>query len=187
MSISSRHTKGSTYEMEGDDGDGASKIVLRGSFSTYASHQCLDEATNTSLGSGNFDNPSQDAGDAALVVTKQPDRKPSKVRAARAFATPFNDAHSDRAWSSGMCECSEGNRSLAGQVLCWPFYRYTLATRLGETPFMPLIPCAAFALRIKVRTMFGIKGSLIGDFMASLCCEPCVVCQMTREMDHIGL
>lgn len=187
MSISSRHTKGSTYEMEGDDHDGASKIVLRGSFSTNASHLCLDESTNASLGSGHYDPPCQDAGDVSLVISKQPGRKPSKVRAARAFATPFNDAHSDRAWSSGMCECSEGNRSCCAQSLCWPIYRYMLATRLGETPFMPLIPCAAFALRIKVRTMFGIKGSLMGDFFASLCCEPCVVCQMTREMDHIGL
>ncbi|GFS20754.1 hypothetical protein ElyMa_001578500 [Elysia marginata] len=137
----------------------ASKIGLRGSFSTNASHQCLDEATNASLGSGHYDPPSHDAGDVSLVVSKQPGRKSSKVRAARAFSAPFNDAHSDRAWHSGMCECSEGNRSLACQILCWPVYRYTLATRLGETPFMPLIPCAAFALRIKVRTMFGIKVS----------------------------
>jgi hypothetical protein len=34
-----------------------------------------------------------------------------------------------------------------------------IATRLGETPFMALIPCASFALRIKVRTLFGIKVS----------------------------
>ncbi|GFO16137.1 placenta-specific gene 8 protein-like [Plakobranchus ocellatus] len=186
MSISSGHTKASNYEMDADDGDGASKIVLRGSFSTNASHACLDEATNASLEENN-DGPSHDQGDASLVISKQPGRKSAKVRAARAFATPFNDAHSDRDWSSGMCQCSGEGRSTAAQILCWPVYRYTLSTRLGETPFMPLIPCAAFALRIKVRTMFGIKGSIIGDFFASLLCEPCVVCQMTREMDHIGL
>jgi hypothetical protein len=40
---------------------------------------------------------------------------------------------------------------------CWPYLKYIIATRLGETPFMALIPCAVFALRIKVRTLFGIK------------------------------
>ncbi|KAH9487658.1 hypothetical protein Btru_069882 [Bulinus truncatus] len=70
---------------------------------------------------------------------------------------------------------------------CWPAYRYSLATRLGETPFMSLIPCAAFALRVKIRSLFGIKGSIMKDFFTTLCCEPCAVCQMTREMDKIGL
>lgn len=45
-------------------------------------------------------------------------------------------------------------------VCCWPYLKYIIATRLGETPFMALIPCAVFALRIKVRTLFGIKVSL---------------------------
>lgn len=45
-------------------------------------------------------------------------------------------------------------------MCCWPYFKYMIATRLGETPFMALIPCASFALRIKVRTLFGIKVSM---------------------------
>lgn len=48
-------------------------------------------------------------------------------------------------------------------VCCWPYLKYIIATRLGETPFMALIPCAVFALRIKVRTLFGIKVSLYAE------------------------
>ena len=36
-----------------------------------------------------------------------------------------------------------------------------MATRLGETPFMGLLPCASFAMRVKVRTLFGIKVTIL--------------------------
>lgn len=49
--------------------------------------------------------------------------------------------------------------STACSMMCWCYHKYTLAARLGETPFMSLIPCATFALRVKVRTLFGIKVS----------------------------
>jgi hypothetical protein len=38
------------------------------------------------------------------------------------------------------------------------------AIRLGETPFMGFLPCATFALRVKVRTLFGIKVRLCKTF-----------------------
>lgn len=31
------------------------------------------------------------------------------------------------------------------------------------------------------------QGSLVKDFFTSLCCEPCAVCQMNRELDNIGM
>lgn len=31
------------------------------------------------------------------------------------------------------------------------------------------------------------QGSLVKDFFTSLCCEPCAVCQMNRELDQIGM
>ncbi|XP_055865078.1 placenta-specific gene 8 protein-like isoform X1 [Biomphalaria glabrata] len=155
-----------------------SKIVLRGSFST---EPCTDDIFHAP-----YDLTVVDDTDESLVIANQP-RKSSRKTADNSFHSPFNDAHSERNWSSGLCECSGQSRSCLALCCCWPVYRYSLATRLGETPFMPLIPCAAFALRVKIRALFGIKGSILKDFLTTLCCEPCAVCQMTREMDNIGL
>ncbi|KAJ8320987.1 hypothetical protein KUTeg_002574 [Tegillarca granosa] len=131
------------------------------------------------------------ASDASSTVTSQPrspsihttSRRGSDIRGKSAAGVPFDDAHCERSWSTGLCGCGKDKRR---NCCC----NYMLATRLGETPFMAMIPCATFALRIKVRTLFGIKvvkGSLVGDFWTTLCCEPCAVCQMTRELDDIGL
>ncbi|KAL5015491.1 hypothetical protein ScPMuIL_009761 [Solemya velum] len=109
-------------------------------------------------------------------------------KAPTAFRLPFDDAHSERDWNAGLCKCcSKNSNRNSCSMMCWCYHKYTLAARLGETPFMSLIPCATFALRVKVRTLFGIKGSILKDFSTALCCEPCAVCQMTRELDEIGL
>ena len=31
------------------------------------------------------------------------------------------------------------------------------------------------------------QGSVLKDFATAMMCEPCAVCQMTKELDHIGL
>ncbi|BFZ23646.1 hypothetical protein BsWGS_26685 [Bradybaena similaris] len=157
-----------------------SKLVLRGSFST-----CADDVPNDSLATG-IELSALDDADKSLVIANQPRPSPRRT-AEKSFHSPFNDAHSERDWSTPLCQFSGDDRPCITMCCCWPAYRYVLATRLGETPFMPLIPCAAFALRVKIRTLFGIKGSIIKDFFTSLCCEPCAICQMTREMDKIGL
>ncbi|XP_012942910.1 placenta-specific gene 8 protein [Aplysia californica] len=157
--------------------DSDSKIVLRGSIPNDSEFSDNDT-------SGQF--RAVDEADQSLVIANQP-RSSARKTAGASFHSPFNDAHSERDWSSALCQCGGEGRSCVSMCCCWPAYRYSLATRVGETPFMPLIPCAAFALRVKIRTLFGIKGSLIKDFFTTLCCEPCAICQMVREMDSIGL
>ncbi|XP_070207888.1 cornifelin-like [Littorina saxatilis] len=126
---------------------------------------------------------------STATVTSQPKStgSGSKGFTRVALHMPFDEAHSEREWSSPLCSCTNTRGSCCWMCCCWPYYRYTVSVRLGETPFMPLIPCAAFALRVKMRALFSIKGSLIKDFFTSLCCEPCVVCQMMRELDSVGL
>ncbi|XP_041378493.1 cornifelin homolog A-like [Gigantopelta aegis] len=133
-----------------------------------------------------FDGQSSTTGtaDYSSVVTSQP--RPQKLTRVE-LLMPFDEAHSEREWSAGLFECKSGRRHCCSLCCCWCYFRYMISTRLGETPFMPHIPCAVFALRVKVRTLFSIKGSLIKDFYTSLCCEPCAVCQMTRELDSVGL
>merc|ERR1711894_355762 len=43
------------------------------------------------------------------------------------------------------------------------------------------------AMRTKLRTLYGISGSICNDAMASYCCMPCMVCQMDQEMTELGL
>ncbi|XP_067658124.1 cornifelin homolog isoform X1 [Haliotis asinina] len=124
--------------------------------------------------------------DQTSIVTSQPRPTPKKLTRVQ-LLMPADDSCSEREWTSGLCECSKGRRNCCMMSCCWLYHRYIIATRVGETPFMSLIPCAAFALRVKVRTLFSIKGSILRDFWAALCCEPCVVCQMTRELDDVGL
>ncbi|KAK7501813.1 hypothetical protein BaRGS_00006899 [Batillaria attramentaria] len=120
------------------------------------------------------------------ALTSQP-KSTTKSFTRVSLNMPFDEAHSEREWTSPFCSCKSNRGSCCWMCCCWPYYRYSVSTRLGETPFMPLIPCAAFALRVKMRALFSIKGSIIKDFFAALCCEPCVVCQMTRELDNVGL
>ncbi|KAL3861027.1 hypothetical protein ACJMK2_007118 [Sinanodonta woodiana] len=130
---------------------------------------------------------SDDGQSLVTVQPKSPSSHTDSIREPVIPKIPFDDAHCERAWSSPLCMCTDEKRHWCCSFWCWPYFRYNLAMRLGETPFMPLIPCGAFALRVKVRTLFGIKGSILEDFATTLCCEPCTICQMTRELDHIGL
>ncbi|XP_050414674.1 PLAC8-like protein 1 [Patella vulgata] len=124
--------------------------------------------------------------DQSTVVLTQPSR-PKKITRVT-LNMPFDDAHCEKEWSSGLFDCrKDERRSCCFQCCCWSYLRYTLATRLGETPFMAMIPCTAFGLRVKVRSLFSLKGTLVKDFFSTLCCEPCAICQMSRELDDIGL
>lgn len=99
----------------------------------------------------------------------------------------FDDTLSERNWKTELCSGETGNSTKCSLYCCWCYHKYMTAIRLGETPFMGLIPCATFALRVKVRTLFGIKGSIVEDFFTTLFCEPCSICQISRELDDIGL
>ncbi|WAR14094.1 hypothetical protein MAR_004199 [Mya arenaria] len=69
----------------------------------------------------------------------------------------FDDTLIERDWKAPLCTCEQGQTSNASLACCWCYHKYMLAIRMGETPFMGLLPCATFGLRVKVRTQFGIK------------------------------
>ena len=51
--------------------------------------------------------------DTSLVVSTQPktlSRRESEVRNKSAFHGPFDDAHCERNWSSGLCACGKDER-----------------------------------------------------------------------------
>ncbi|KAH3821751.1 cornifelin homolog B-like [Dreissena polymorpha] len=128
----------------------------------------------------------------ADVVAKQPAGSRSngsqKIQWRRSVAkSAFDDTLIERDWVAPLFSCKDGKTSNKSLVCCWCYHKYMLAMRLGETPFLCFMPCSAFGLRVKVRTQFALKGSMVGDLFTSFFCEPCTVCQMTRELDHVGL
>ncbi|XP_025098753.1 placenta-specific gene 8 protein-like [Pomacea canaliculata] len=93
-----------------------------------------------------------------------------------------------RDWSTGLCGCCSDCTSLLCTYFCLPCMMCRLSTRMNECPLMPCcVPFAIVAMRTKVRTMGGIRGSICGDCVATSCCCPLAVCQMSREMDNMGL
>ncbi|KAL8570873.1 hypothetical protein ACOMHN_023546 [Nucella lapillus] len=93
-----------------------------------------------------------------------------------------------RSWSTGMFGCLMDCRSCLCTYYIFPVMMCRLASRLNECPLMPCcVPCSIVAMRTKVRTMGGIEGSICGDCVATSCCYGCTVCQLSRELDNMGL
>ncbi|CAF2475659.1 unnamed protein product [Rotaria sp. Silwood2] len=61
-----------------------------------------------------------------------------------------------------------------------------LHQRTGEHFCSCIVPGATQALRAKIRMAYGIKGTLIHDWLAS-CCGPCSLLQMKKELDRQGV
>ncbi|XP_013380481.1 placenta-specific gene 8 protein-like [Lingula anatina] len=94
-----------------------------------------------------------------------------------------------RPWSSGLCGCFEDCGSCICAMFCLPCMLCQLASRLNETCCVPYCygQMGVAAMRVKLRTMYGIQGSICGDICATCWCGPCVACQMSRELDAVGL
>ncbi|XP_025099685.1 placenta-specific gene 8 protein-like [Pomacea canaliculata] len=99
-----------------------------------------------------------------------------------------------RAWTTGIFDCGDSCTVCCCGLLLLPFVLSHLATRLDECPMMPYcIPCpccctlSLILLRTKIRTLGAIKGSITGDCVATQCLPCCAVCQMSRELDVMGL
>ncbi|CAF0978272.1 unnamed protein product [Rotaria sp. Silwood1] len=61
-----------------------------------------------------------------------------------------------------------------------------LHQRTGEHFCSCLVPGATQALRTKIRMAYGIRGTLVNDWLA-LCCGPCSLLQMKKELDRQGV
>lgn len=95
-----------------------------------------------------------------------------------------------RAWSTGVFGCCEDLGICCCAWWCYPCFLCQLASQSGEffcgpwcwryshpNPFIS-------AMRSKMRGQYGITGSVCDDLLCVCCCEPCVACQMNRELKH---
>ncbi|KAK7108699.1 hypothetical protein V1264_016384 [Littorina saxatilis] len=97
-----------------------------------------------------------------------------------------------RNFSTGLCGCLSSPCAMIGTCCFLPCMMCRLADRMGECCCMPYcVHCYCFGclipMRTKVRTMGGIRGTICQDCLASCFCCPCVICQLSREMDNMGL
>ncbi|KAK2182767.1 hypothetical protein NP493_337g02044 [Ridgeia piscesae] len=89
-----------------------------------------------------------------------------------------------REWNSGVFGCFSDFGSCIYGYFCLHCLMCNVSTRLGENCLAA--HCALPALRTKLRVANGIQGSVCDDWLCSQCFMPCVVCQLDRELRHIG-
>jgi len=95
-----------------------------------------------------------------------------------------------REFSSGLFDCFSDCKSCICAFFCLPCAACKVASRMGENGCCVgccLAPVTWIALRTKLRTMYGINGSICSDYCTVACCAECAVCQLDRELDHVGL
>ncbi|KAL3882244.1 hypothetical protein ACJMK2_028606 [Sinanodonta woodiana] len=93
-----------------------------------------------------------------------------------------------REWSTGLFDCfSDCGTCLMG-YFCLPCTMCTIASKQGDCACMPFcVPGAMVALRARIRTLGGIRGSICNDCLVMSFCGGCAVCQLHRELNNMGL
>ncbi|XP_033739645.1 placenta-specific gene 8 protein-like [Pecten maximus] len=93
-----------------------------------------------------------------------------------------------REWSSGLFDCFVDWKSCLLTCLFFQCAQCKNASRLGESPFTPYCTMGGtLAMRTRLRTLGGIEGTISWDSCVLSWCEACAVCQMSRELDYMGL
>jgi len=95
-----------------------------------------------------------------------------------------------REWTTGLCDCCADMKTCLCGYFCLPCLACSVASRLGENGCCVgccLAPVTWMAMRTKLRTMYGINGSICNDYCAVECCATCAMCQMDRELNNVGL
>lgn len=94
-----------------------------------------------------------------------------------------------RDWSSGLCGCCEDCYSCCLGCFCPCCLLCEVSSRMGEgCMFATCCPGALMALRVKLRMQENIQGSLCDDYCVTQCscCSALALCQLARELNHIG-
>ncbi|XP_021362857.1 cornifelin homolog A-like isoform X1 [Mizuhopecten yessoensis] len=93
-----------------------------------------------------------------------------------------------RKWTTGLFGCFDDIPMCLLTLCCLPFVECKNASRLEECCCIPYcVPGGTIIVRARLRTIGGIQGSVCNDCMTLACCGPCAVCQMSREMDNMGI
>lgn len=93
-----------------------------------------------------------------------------------------------RSWSSGLCGFFQDCNSFCMGLCCPSVLLLDVADRMGEGCCLPCCcpQTALFGLRATLRAQENIQGSLMNDYCAVELCPLCVLCQLARELKHVG-
>ncbi|XP_053393998.1 cornifelin-like [Mercenaria mercenaria] len=118
-------------------------------------------------------------GPVTTVVIQQPQVGGGKLVCNR-------EGHRD--WSSGLFSCTDDVKKCMMAWMCTECVLADISKRTGENVCVPFcIPGGLVAIRARLRTLGGIQGSICQDYLSLYCCYFCALCQMHRELDHMGL
>ncbi|XP_077974725.1 cornifelin homolog [Styela clava] len=97
------------------------------------------------------------------------------------------------AWSTELCACGEDIKSCCCAFWFGNFYYACIAQRMGENCCVGCsgypagcVPGGHLAMRSAFRNRHGIQGDICSDCCIHWCCLPCSMCQLSRQMDHLG-
>jgi len=91
-------------------------------------------------------------------------------------------------WSTGICGCFENCTICLAGTFCFPCHSCYVAYTVDENICGPCCWGQLFttALRTKVRTIYGIRGSILDDCCCMAYCSCLAMMQMHRELNHHG-
>ncbi|TGZ68204.1 hypothetical protein CRM22_004386 [Opisthorchis felineus] len=88
-----------------------------------------------------------------------------------------------RDWKDGLCDCGNNCGNCILTTLFYPCVECHMYKRYGECCCTPLVvPMAGMVLSVKHRSRHRIVGSVAGDCCTFLCCGPCALCRLYRDM-----
>ncbi|XP_074662579.1 placenta-specific gene 8 protein-like [Tubulanus polymorphus] len=106
------------------------------------------------------------------------------------------DSSKERPWSTGIFAIFSDCKICMCVTCCYYCSMCDIATRMDESCFVGCcnidaggcsFPVGALALRVKLRTKYNIKGSILQDMCCLYWCHSCAVCQMMREMEKLKI
>ncbi|XP_076999092.1 placenta-specific gene 8 protein [Tamandua tetradactyla] len=83
-------------------------------------------------------------------------------------------------WQTSACDCF----SDFGVCLCGTFCFMCLACQIASDLNECCLCGATVAMRTLYRTRYGIPGSICDDYVMTLCCPQCSLCQIKRDINR---
>ncbi|XP_046893326.1 cornifelin-like isoform X1 [Hypomesus transpacificus] len=87
-------------------------------------------------------------------------------------------------WHSRMLECCIDKRVCMCGAFCPGVLSCQMAEKYGECFCLPILPGAMMMMRTGMRERYNIPGSIVDDWAVHMCCGPCALCQMAKEIKH---
>ncbi|KAA3678091.1 uncharacterized protein DEA37_0010981 [Paragonimus westermani] len=91
-----------------------------------------------------------------------------------------------RDWHDGLCSCGNNCGNCLLTAFFYPCVECHMYQRYGECCCTPcVIPMSGMVLAVKHRSRHRIVGSISGDCCTFMCCAPCALCRLYRDMVYV--